>query len=250
LHKSFNNTIFIGKQVIHLPTCHSTNDVALEMANKNLLFDGAIVITDNQTAGKGQRGNNWEAESSKNLTFSLLLKPSFLNINNQFYLNILTSLAVIDTLEGIAPLGFTIKWPNDIFFNSSKIGGILIENVIKNNHLATSIIGIGLNINQLNFINPVATSLAKICNQNFDIVDVLTKLLPNIEKKYFQLKNGHLKLLKDEYFGKMYRFNEWHIFNDGSDFYGKIIGVDEWGRIQIEKADGVKLYDIKEVKFI
>lgn len=250
MHKSFNNTIFIGKQVVYLSTCHSTNDVALKMASRGLVYDGALIITDNQTSGKGQRGNTWEAEASKNLTFSIVLKPSFLHITDQFYLNIVISLAITDYLSQIMDQSVKIKWPNDIYCNTNKLGGILIENSIKNNRIADSIVGIGLNVNQTNFNVPTATSISLICNQNFDTRIVLSKLLPNIENRYFQLRNMQYDKLKKDYYQKMYKFNEWSSFFDKEEFEGKIIGIDEIGRLLIDRKNGLKAFDIKEVRFL
>jgi BirA family transcriptional regulator, biotin operon repressor / biotin---[acetyl-CoA-carboxylase] ligase len=249
LKKIFTNTIFIGKQVVHLPTCHSTNDIAIQMSGQNLLFEGAIVITDSQSSGKGQRGNSWESEALKNLTFSVLLRPIFLNLSHQYYLNIIISLAVVESLKEYVPEGLKIKWPNDIFYNNNKLGGILIENIIKNNQLAVSIVGIGLNINQLNFNNQSATSLSIICNQTFDLDIVLSKLLPKIEKRYLQLKKGNFDELLEDYYQNMYRFGEWHSFEAEERFIGKIVGIDSFGKLKVEKDNTLHLYDIKEIRF-
>src|SRR5690606_2664881 len=94
LHKYFANTVFMGKQILSLPSCHSTNDIIAKLVPEKSLFEGAVVVTDHQTAGKGQRGNSWEAEPGKNLTFSVLLHPSFLSIDDQFYLYIVTALGI------------------------------------------------------------------------------------------------------------------------------------------------------------
>ena len=110
---TFNTTI-IGHPYLYLPVCHSTNDYLLELSEKDRLKEGAVVLTDKQTAGRGQRGNSWEAQAGENFTFSILLKPIFLSPDNQFVLNISISLAIWNFLRDLLQEGVFIKWPNDL----------------------------------------------------------------------------------------------------------------------------------------
>eukprot|EP01137_Pigoraptor_chileana_P015025 Opistho-2@5140 len=107
-----------------------------------------VIITDNQTAGRGQRGNVWEASIGENLTFSLILKPNFLKASEQFQLNVAVSLGVLDCLSEYIDEDLKVKWSNDIYFQNQKMGGILIENTLQGYQIGYSVIGIGLNINQ------------------------------------------------------------------------------------------------------
>lgn len=250
MHKYFANTIFMGKQVVFLPSCHSTNDIAAQLVPEGKLLEGAIVITDHQTAGRGQRGNAWEAAPGKNLTFSLLLKPAFLAIEAQFYLNIIISLAIADFLKGYIEDGVAIKWPNDIYCHDAKMGGILIENALRKGRIEHAIIGIGLNINQKHFASEKATSLANSCIQEFDLEALLHRLLGSIETRYIQLKNGKYQLLLKEYLSKLYWFGENRTFKDSDYFTGTICGIDEIGRLMIATNTGIKKFGIKEVAFI
>ena len=251
LYKYFANTLFMGKQVIYLPTCHSTNDMAVKLVPENELFEGAVIITDDQTSGRGQRGNTWEAAPGKNLTFSIYLKPSFLAIEDQFYLNIITSLGLCDFLNGYISDGIAIKWPNDIYFRDNKIGGILIENSIRKGGIEYSIIGIGLNVNQTSFSSPIATSMALICNQEFELNTFLQELLLSLEIQYLKLKRGELKKLLNAYLDKLYWKGERHIFmTNGKYFEGEICGIDEIGRLLITTEDQIRAFHIKEITFV
>ena len=126
-------TLFVGKTVKYLPTCHSTNDIAMNMIKNSQPQEGSIVICSEQTKGKGQFGNTWEAEKDLNLTFSLILYPK-IDVNKSFYLNIITSLAIVNVLESfVQEHKISIKWPNDIYVGDRKISGILTQNTIQKN---------------------------------------------------------------------------------------------------------------------
>jgi BirA family biotin operon repressor/biotin-[acetyl-CoA-carboxylase] ligase len=250
LHKIFTNTNFLGKNVIFLPSCHSTNDIAAEFSSKRHVSEGTIIITDNQTAGKGQRGNTWEADEGKNLTLSIILKPHFLDISEQFFLNIIISLSIHDLFKQYIPFGLSVKWPNDLYFYDNKLGGILIENSIKNNQLENVIVGIGLNINQVIFTNPRAESLGNICNQQFNLYEILSLLLIHIEARYFQLKKGDKQKLLKDYLLVMYWINEKHFFKAEDYFEGEIKGVDSNGRLIIDQNQKLRYFSNKEIAFI
>ena len=124
-----------------MPTCHSTNDIAADLYKKNQLNVGTVVTTGHQISGRGQRGNSWEAAPGKNITCSIVFSPSFLELTENFYLNIFSSLGIVDYLSKLDE-NFKIKWPNDIFFKNRKICGLLVENTIKGQAIASSILGI------------------------------------------------------------------------------------------------------------
>lgn len=251
MYKILANTLFLGKDIIYLTDCHSTNDEAHDRLRKREVAEGSVVITDNQTKGKGQRGNQWFSEKGKNLTFSLVLRPKFLTPSEQFFLNMVISLAITDFLsEYIQDL--RIKWPNDIVhITDGKLGGILIVNSLSQSSIESSIVGIGLNINQRHFTLPNACSLTQLAGQDFDIWELLRGLIKHIEKRYVQLKKSNRELLKKEYLLKLFRFDEWSDFEDNEIFRGKIKGITEEGKLIIEKENGpTQFYAFKEVKFL
>ena len=248
------NTLFTGKLIKYLPSCHSTNDIAVQMIqSENMVFEGTVIITDNQTAGRGQRGNTWEASTGENLTFSLILKPNFLKASDQFQLNVAISMGVFDFLNEFVDENLKVKWSNDIYFGDKKMGGILIENSLQGYQIGHSIIGIGLNINQTEFANARATSLKKITQNplKYDLSELLKRLLENIEINYLKIKNNNYESLKIRYLENLYRFKEYHYFRkNGQPFLGQIIGIDETGKLGIETEENVIYFDFKEVEFV
>lgn len=250
MHKFSPDTLFIGKKIVFLPSCHSTNDIAASLVPDKKTYEGTVVITDNQLAGKGQRGNSWEAEPAKNLTLSVILKPTFLQIPDQFYLSIITSLAICDVLQKYLPRGLKIKWPNDIYYYDNKLGGILIENTIQYNKMAFSIVGIGLNINQIRFRNPNAISLAGASGKIHARENILEALLQRMEARYLQLKGGDRQKVREEYYQHLYWWNEEHVFQSRDFFTGRITGIDGQGRLGIEAGVNIHYFDIKEVRFV
>ncbi len=244
-------TLFTGKQLIYLPTCPSTNTVAYELLLKNEATEGCVVITDHQTEGRGQRGNTWEAEPDKNITLSVILKPVFVSIPQQFYLTIIVSLAILDTIQDVAPGIFKIKWPNDVVAGDKKLAGILIQNSISRSNLQHSVVGIGLNVNQKIFRFPQATSLAKLTNKEFKRVELTEKLLEQLEKRYLELKGNGLERLKFEYLQALYRYQSLHKYQiEGQPIEGQIVGIDATGRLALQIKEELRYFNFKEVIFL
>lgn len=251
MYKFFVKTLFLGKKIYFLPNCHSTNSEATRLVVENDENDGTIIITDYQYSGKGQKGNTWESESGRNIILSIILKPYFINPIAQFSLHTVCSLAVYDTLFPYLGKKLKIKWPNDIYYENRKLCGILIENSIRGNKIDTSIIGIGLNVNQINFNIENATSLKKITLQDFDKWNLMENLLFHIEQRYLQLKNNQYHKLKTLYLSRLYRINEQHLFSaSGKTFLGKIKGVNVQGKLLIVDDFGEKAYNYKEIAFV
>lgn len=246
------NTLFMGKQVVYLPTCHSTNDTAAEKILQGEVFEGAVIITSHQTAGRGQRGNQWEAAPGLNLTFSLVLHPRFLKAASQYALNIAIAVGVSEFLTKYFPESIRIKWPNDIYYADKKLGGILIENTVKAQYIEHSIVGIGLNINQTVFGESRAVSMKAIGGKEYDLEQVLGQLLTSLEKNYMLLRNSQYDMLKSRYLQNLYKYQEVHLFEDekGKFFAGRIIGVDEFGRLAVEVENKLQYFSFKEIKFL
>lgn len=249
MYKILAKTLFVAKKIIYLPSCHSTNEVASKLLETNGVQEGTVVITNDQTNGKGQRGNSWEADKGKNLTFSLILKPQFILVCEQFNLNILISLGITDALNKIQD-GFTVKWPNDIYYHNSKIAGILIQNNIKGKTIDTSIVGIGININQQLFQEQKAQSLSQVTGKIYDLQEVLNTILSCIELRYLELKNGYIGRLEKDYKNRMYRFGETHLYRAEETFRGTIIGITKEGQLEIDTGEGVRKFLFKEVEFL
>ena len=245
-------TLFTGQQLIYLPQCDSTNTIAHDLLIKNKATEGCVVITSAQTRGRGQRGNIWEAEPGKNITLSLVLKPSFVAIQKQFLLNIAVSLAVADLMIAFLPDQLLkIKWPNDLYYGNKKLGGILIENTISNISLQHSIIGIGLNINQLSFAHDQAVSLAQLTGKVYTLESVIEHLLICLEIRYLELKQGKTAKQKFEYLQILYRYQEEYNYRIADQIVkGKILGVAENGQLGLQIENKIKYFDFKEISYI
>lgn len=253
MYKIYPKTLFVGQKIDYLPTCQSTNDVAADCIAESEPDEGLVILTDHQLAGRGQRGNQWEAQAGQNLMFSLILKPSFLNAAEQFWLNMAVSLGIADALEPLTGDILRIKWPNDIYLDSQKLGGILIENTLQGYTIAWSVIGIGLNINQTQFSFPTATSLLQRfpVEEEYNRPALLTTILERLEQRYLQLRTGQRDLLKASYLQRLFRYQEEHDFvADNERFRACIVGVDATGRLALQANGTLRYYNFKEVGFI
>jgi BirA family transcriptional regulator, biotin operon repressor / biotin---[acetyl-CoA-carboxylase] ligase len=241
----------MGKNLVFMPECHSTNSLALKLCQQSpLTAEGTVVITSNQTAGRGQRGNTWHSEPGKNLTFSIVLRPNFLPVNDLFYLNIFSSLALHDYLSEKGCPSVNIKWPNDIYVQEKKICGLLVENLLQGNELNGSVLGIGLNINQERFDVDHATSLSVVLNRQLKLQEELEILLTKIEVRYLQLRANKLSGLMEDYLQAMYWLNEAHSFTSfGDTFEGTICGVDRSGRLRVRIGDRERVFETKEIRY-
>jgi len=251
LENIFPQTRFVGQQLVFLPKCASTNTVAQELLNKNEATEGCVILTENQTAGRGQRGNSWEATAGQNLTFSVIFKPVFLAAADQFYLNMAVSLGVSDFLKRYLPSGVLLKWPNDLYFRENKLGGILIENSISGTNIQSSVVGIGLNINQAVFDNAAATSFKLITSQTYSLARLIESLLQSLEKRYLELQKNSRAEMQQEYWNQLLGFGEYRLFEVAEKIIqGKIVGTDDYGRLLLETEKGMQVFDLKEIRFL
>ena len=250
-------TLFIGKNSLFLHEVESTNTYAMNLLRNVNAIEGTIVYSDNQTQGRGQRGALWSSNIAQNITVSIILKPQFLDIDKTFYLSKISALSIYDVLADIldaSQYDIKIKWPNDILVNRQKIAGVLIENNFAKTHIQNTVIGIGLNVNQDHFTEyeRAATSLKILTNQLYDREFILEKLCQNMEKWYMKLKQQKFDFINETYLKNLYGIGQFLDFEEIEKgiFKGKIVGVSNDGRIQIENLDlEIKEYDIKDLKF-
>ena len=224
--------------IIKLNAIDSTNSFLKELAQKSTLENFTAVVADQQTLGRGQLGTTWISEQGKNLTFSLLVSFDKFRIQDQFYLSMAVSLGLISAMRPYIGMSLKIKWPNDILAEKDKLAGVLIENVLKGTNIHHSIIGIGLNVNQLEFPTEIGnvTSLKKLTGINFNIDELLFKVVNSIKKHVNYIEVEDFDSLKKIYLAQLYKINTPSMFEDskGVFFLGKIITVDENGRLVIE----------------
>ena len=218
---------------------------------------GTVIYTPSQTAGRGQKGNSWESEDGKNLTFSLLLKFPPVKARDQFYLSEAASLAVVDALTTQAGEGFAVKWPNDVYWQDKKVCGMLIENSLNGTDIATSIIGIGINVNQEHFVSdaPNPVSLINITSHEHDLEALLKQVCSSIEQVVNSLGDYTARQdLHRRYMEALYRNDgAMHPFEDASGrrFMATIAGIAPDGTLTLRHEDGTTHdYLFKEVKHI
>lgn len=231
----------------------STNQYC-ELLDLTQTEEFTVICARQQTAGIGQRGNHWASEPGKNLTFSLILKPTFLPPASQYQLTKAVSLGITDHLRTLVPTSadLKIKWPNDIYVNGRKICGILISNKISGVRLAASIIGIGLNANQSQFPewvpNPIA--LCQLTQQYVDLDTLLHNLLQAIALRYAQLTTAP-DILDREYLAQLLYLGQEHLFYyHDRPILATIQGVNTFGHLQLTTADGEALTcQLKEIAF-
>lgn len=240
--------------IIHLTETGSTNSYAIALLRETKPDEGSVIITDHQTLGKGTDTNTWESEKGKNLTFSLILYPTF-NATQQFSLNKAISVGICNFLRSeLNQNDVTIKWPNDIYIADKKVCGILIQNSVMGNKLNYMVVGIGINVNQTNFKSnaPNPVSMKMTSGKTYDLNEILEKLLSFIYEKYDNLNSGSGKQIENEYHKALYRLNEWHEFIvNGVKTYARITGTNTFGQLFLEtESKELLTCDLSEVKFI
>ncbi|MCQ2334227.1 MAG: biotin--[acetyl-CoA-carboxylase] ligase [Paludibacteraceae bacterium] len=249
----------------------STNTYMLQRCQHETLPHLYTLCTFRQTAGRGQRGNGWESEPNKNISFTTVLDTATMPADKLWNVSVCVALAVAKALHQY-DLNATIKWPNDIYIGDEKICGILIENVIVGNSIRCSIAGVGLNINQERFVsnapNPTSMRLQKGREYNKEMVlqtilKQLEEIWPLIESDETELKRQYLQLLYR-------REGEWQwrerevttapmmIANAGEQtmeiadiFRARIENIDAQGRLILRTSQGIcKTYQFKEIQYI
>jgi len=242
--------------VYHCPITTSTNDDARDEKYR----EGDVVWADFQTAGRGQRGHEWHSRRGENLTFSVVLEPTFVAIAEQFSVSEVVALSLVDMLAEYG-IEARIKWTNDIYVGDRKLVGILIEHSLAATTLRRTIVGVGINVNQTEFDaslpNPV--SMAQLLDKELNVEEVLQRFLVHLQRNYEALRemqNAKCKMqnvLHERYNALLYRLNEYHTYAlpSGERFDAKILGTASNGALRLEDKQGkIKDYLFKEVEFI
>lgn len=237
-------------QILWLKETDSTNNHLRRLLDKEQLPEGSLVVTDFQTAGKGQVGNSWESEAGMNLMFSILLYPDFIPANRQFLISQIASLSVKETLDAYTDF-IQVKWPNDIYWKDRKICGMLIENDLSGQLLYCSIIGIGLNLNQSLFRSnaPNPISLTQITGKKYDREEVLNRFLRIFFQYYCLLLQEKEEEVRTAYMQALYHGEGYHRYRDGQgQFEARIQAIEPTGHLILQLRDGEqRRYAFKEV---
>lgn len=252
MYSAQTSSRLIGRDVLYLPECGTTNTELQKFVRSGEKRDGLILITDHQWAGRGQGSRTWTAEPGRNLTFSILLidpvAPSDL-----FYLNVFCALAVSDAImefcSSAAPV--VVKWPNDVWLSGKKTCGILVESVIQGNTVPYAIAGIGINVNQTHFPVPAATSLKSFSGREWSLPETFNRVVTHLDRRYAQVRNGEWTQLMEVWMTRLYRRGECHRFEDAAGaFEGVITGVDGSGRLMVSTDKGMRIFAHQEIRYI
>lgn len=242
--------------IIHLNIIDSTNDEAQRRISQDREASEDFVIrADFQTDGRGQRGNIWESESRKNLMFSYVFHPKQLAVNNQFMLSQATAAAVAEYFESRQIPNVSVKWPNDIYTGMQKICGMLIENSVSGKYIRTSVLGIGINVNQASFPEnlPNPVSMKIITGLEYNLDTELNVFLEILQKHLAHIQKGERDILRQNYIKRLLGLNKTLVYNSqGNIFKGIIRDVDPFGFITVEneQTGESKQYDFKEIELI
>lgn len=240
-------------RLVKLDAIDSTNDFLKGLASKESLENYTTIWAQSQTHGRGQMGSIWESEPGKNLIMSVLVRNSVTILSQIYTFNVAVALAAIQALEEHEIPNLTIKWPNDIMSGNKKLGGILIENIVKSGGITDSVVGLGLNVNQTHFDNlPNASSLKLICKRDFDNEKLLRSVVEHLKINALDLI-ATSDLLWQCYHDKLYKFGIPMPFENvlGRQFMGIIQGVTAEGQIQILlEDDRVGTFEIKQIKML
>jgi BirA family biotin operon repressor/biotin-[acetyl-CoA-carboxylase] ligase len=240
----------IGRQIIHLDRVDSTNNYTANLIKAGQITSGTVILADEQFAGRGQREAQWHTQPGENLTFSIFLDSVNLSVDRQFILTQLVSLSLLDLCAKLG-LQVKIKWPNDIYCGEKKIAGVLIENQLHGDQVKSTIIGIGLNVNQLEFPGLNATSMFAETGIHRFPKELLYSYTLSFRLTWQKYMDGRYERLKVDYLKNLYQQGIEARFRDSNgEFTGVINDVQDSGKLVILQGEDTRVFEIKEVQFM
>ena len=239
----------LGSEIHHLSVVDSTNNYAAKLISDGQLQNGSVIMADFQTNGRGQRGNSWQSVSQDNLLFSLAFQPVSVAADQQIRINWYTALIWIKCCKRFS-IDAQIKWPNDIFVGQQKLGGILIEQQIHGSNIAWSVVGCGINVNATPAL-PNACSIFELTNVRFQPKTVLNEFL-DLYNGQIQLLYGDFQELRTAFEAELFGKDTIQEFIDAQQqtWPAKIIGVDDQGKLLLEKNAVAHAYDLQEIRLV
>jgi len=238
------------KNNIKLETINSTNDYALSLKDSLVFKDGLVVTASYQSGGNGQRGKAWESNVNENLLLSVVIEPK-LKLDEQSLISKIVALSVCDLLKSLG-IEAEIKWPNDILVAKQKIAGILIQNKSQGNYITHSVIGLGFNVNQLEFMeySPKATSVRLQLNKEYEVLEIQEQFLSFLSERLMRLKVGENQ--ENEYLNSLFLKDKPAAFeSDNKQFMGIVKGVSKGGELLIQlEDDSIVSFENQQVKYL
>ena len=230
---------FEFKKMVILESVDSTNNYAMALIKSGVSPNGNTVFAMEQTHGRGRRGKHWKSNRGANIMLSISVQMQWLTVSRQFELSAAVALGCFDFMSKYVPGNIFIKWPNDLFINDTKAGGVLIENVIKGTLWQWSVIGIGLNINQEKFdeVNLQATSFKLTTGKDYQVLELAEELRVFVLKRINDLKQGSFSKMLEEYNHDLFARNKMvRLKRQNIVFETKIMGVSDTGQLITEDA--------------
>ena len=236
-------TKWLGKDTVFFSTCDSTNTRLQELANAGAK-EGTVVISEEQTAGQGRNGRNWNSPKGEGIFLSMLLRPEF-KPRYASMITLVTALAVCSALGKNGVERLFIKWPNDIVASGKKLCGILTKMSTDAESIQYIIVGLGINVNQKNFhpeIAKIATSLYIETKEEKSQVNIIADFLSAFETYYEQFRlTKDLSLLKEEYNQKLVHRNSMvRIIEEGREKNVKALEINEKGELLVEEQGQIR----------
>ena len=244
---------YFGSHIIQIDRVSSTNNYAAKLLNQTKIPFGAVIMAQFQDDGRGQRGAVWQSKSGENLLFSAILDGSLMKECPPFYLSKCVAVSIKDTLSYFLKHKIHLKWPNDVLVERRKIAGVLIESQWKGNNLFSSIIGVGLNVNQTHFEYGFdATSMKLLSANDYDLKEVLQVLCAKLNFNFNRLLSKEYSGLQQDYLSSLYKYNEKTHFKIGEKLEEVVLkDVNENGMVSLEMLGGkIKEYDVSQARQI
>ena len=245
-----HSSSLLGSHKIILSDVDSTNNFAAKLMNEGLGGHGSVIMAENQSNGRGQKGSIWQSEPKMNLLFSIILCSEQLSKIKPIYINWIVSISLVDFLR-VYDISAFIKWPNDIMIGEKKIAGILIENKYHGSELKRAIVGVGLNVNQNSFELSKATSMKIQTGITYPLEELLNDFVFSFRKNEYLLSIKHKNDLKNKYLECLFGLNKQRFFKVKSGkFEGEIVGVDDSGQLLIKSQGKQTAYQNKQIQFL
>lgn len=243
---------------------HSTSTLLRQQYSDELPHLYAI-RTDFQTAGRGQTGNGWESEKGKNLLVSVLLKYPEIAASEQWRLSMLVAVTLYEAIAQFVPEQMlTIKWPNDIYYGEKKMAGILLENFLQGPYIQYSIAGVGVNVNQTEWVSdaPNPLSMRLITGEEYDVETLMHAWM----EQMVVWQEHTTQDLRNAYMQRLYRKDGWHYYVErevdvsptniakmdvDNAFLAQIVDITPQGELQLRmQNDEIKTYHFKQIRFV
>ena len=244
---------YFGSHIIQIDRVSSTNNYAAKLLNQTKIPFGAVIMAQFQDDGRGQRGAVWQSKSGENLLFSAILDGSLMKECPPFYLSKCVAVSIKDTLSYFLKHKIHLKWPNDVLVERRKIAGVLIESQWKGNNLFSSIIGVGLNVNQTHFEYGFdATSMKLLSANDYDLKEVLQVFCTKLNFNFNKLLSKEYSDLQQDYLSSIYKYNEKTHFKIGDQLEEVVLkDVNENGMVSLEMLDGkIQEYNFSQARQI